>query len=141
MVWQKITIAFNVCGALLGVPAGAVGLYSAYQTNFSTEVACRDLRGSILLALEKNVDARTKHILVAKDLAQFQQSCALSDPEAKTVFESIDRHVLFADKSGEPPDSRPVKFVPPWPWLSRHHWRGVPDLAPPPRWSERPFGA
>ena len=134
-------MAFNVCGALLGVPAGAVGLYSAYQTSFSTEAACRDLRGSILLALEKNVDAKAKQVLVAKDLSEFQRNCALSDPEAKTVFESFDRNVLFAQKPGdEAPSSRRVNFAPPWPWRFHHHWHAAPGVAPPLRWPDQPFG-
>ncbi len=34
MVWTKLVTTLNVCGVLLTVPAGAVGLYTTYRANF-----------------------------------------------------------------------------------------------------------
>jgi hypothetical protein len=142
MVLSKLTMAFNVCGAMLAVPAGVIGLYTTYQANFSGEAACRGLRNSLLTTLEKNVDAEAKRVLVQKDLATFEHACALSDPDAKSVFESVDRNILFADKGDAGhANSSPVTFRP-LPWLFHHGWRGRGDMGPPPpaRWPDRPFG-
>lgn len=121
MVWAKLTTAFNICGALLAVPAGAAALYTAYQNNFSTDAACRSLRGSILSTLEKNVDAKLKRVLVHEDMTKFEHSCALNNPDAQEVFAALDSQILFPKGSEAkndpladgPPDSRPVNFGPP----------------------------
>lgn len=112
MTLHKLATTLQLAGALFTLPAGMVGLYTAYQSQFSTEVTCRNLRVSILSTLDKPVDAQAKRVLVHGDLAAFERTCALTDPDAKAVFAAIDRSILFAvnpDAHG----SRPVRFSPP----------------------------
>ena len=112
---HRLSIALQFAGAVLTLPAGVVGLYSAYQTQFSTEASCRALRAAILPVLDKPIDASAKRALVHKDLAEFERVCALTDPEAKAVFAAFDRTVLFAVDPDAKAASRPVRFVPPPP--------------------------
>jgi hypothetical protein len=137
MVWTRLITTLNVAGALLAVPAGAAGLYSTYQANFSSEVACRALRGSILASLEKNVDANIKQALVHKDVAEFEHSCALADPDAKALVTALGRNDLAA-KADAKADSRPVKFLHPLPGFLRRHW--LDEAVPPRRDPREPFG-
>lgn len=119
-MWTKLATLFQLTGAVLTVPVGLAGVYSAYRTNLSTEVACLNLRTSILGVLERQVDVNTKRVLVQKDMAAFERTCAQSDPDAKAVFAALDRTILFAPKSKfgtadtapEPEASAPVRFVP-----------------------------
>ena len=112
---HRLATALQFAGAILTLPAGVVGLYSAYQTQFSTEATCRALRGAILPVLDKPIDAQAKRALVHKDLAEFERVCALTDPDAKAVFAAFDRAVLFAVDPDAKATSRPVRFVPPPP--------------------------
>lgn len=118
-MWTKLTTLLQLAGAVLTIPAGLAGAYSAYRTNLSTEVACQNLRTSILGVLERQVDANAKRVLVQKDMAAFERTCAQSDPDAKAVFAALDRTILFAakpaDAAPEPSASAPVRFVPPPP--------------------------
>lgn len=122
-MWTKLATLFQLTGAVLTVPVGLAGAYSAYRTNLSTEVACQTLRTSILGVLERQVDANAKRVLVQKDMAAFERTCAQSDPDAKAVFAALDRTILFAPKSKlepadaapEPQASAPVRFLPPPP--------------------------
>lgn len=112
MILHKLATTLQLAGALFTLPAGLLGLYTAYQSQFSTEATCRNLRGSILATLDKPVDAQAKRALVHQDLTAFERTCALTDPDAKAVFAAIDRSILFAadpDARG----SRPVRFSPP----------------------------
>ena len=52
---EKLTTSLQFLGAALAVPAGMVGLYSAYHNYFSPEVRCQELRNSTLVTLEKNI--------------------------------------------------------------------------------------
>jgi hypothetical protein len=138
MVWTRLA-SVQLCGALLALPLGAAGLYTTYQTTWSAEASCRGLRTSILSVLEQNVDEKVKRALVHKDLAEFERSCALRDPEATAVFSALDRTILFtADpNAGTMPEGRPVRFMPP-PRALERRW---PGLVPPPDESRRrPFG-
>ena len=117
---HRLANVLQFAGAVLTIPAGVVGLYSAYQTQFSTEATCRALRGAILPVLDKPIDAQAKRALVHKDLTEFERVCALTDPEAKAVFAAFDRAVLFAVNPDANAASRPVRFVPPPP----PGWRG-----------------
>ena len=118
-MWTKLATLFQLTGAVLAIPAGLAGVYSAYRTNLSTEVACLNLRTSILGTLERQIDVNAKRVLVQKDMAAFERTCAQSDPDAKAVFAALDRTILFAPKAAdaapEPRDSAPVRFVPPPP--------------------------
>jgi hypothetical protein len=135
MLRKLVTVAW--LGAL---PAGAVGLYAAHQSHFSTVAMCRDLRGAILATLDQNVDPQFKRALVHKELTAFERTCALTDPEARAVFAALDRAILFATD----PDaarSRPVRLVPPPfppPFFDRQRGPGHgPGLFRPMR--DRPF--
>src|SRR5262245_48665856 len=110
---HRLANALQFAGAVLTLPAGVVGLFTAYQTQFSTEATCRALRGAILPGLDKPIDAQAKRALVHKDLTEFERVCALTDPEAKAVFAAFDRAVLFAINPDANAPSRPVRFVPP----------------------------
>ena len=118
-MWTKLATLFQLTGAVLTIPVGLAGAYSAYRTNISTEVACQNLRTSILGVLERQVDANAKRVLVQRDMAAFERTCAQTDPDAKAVFAALDRTVLFAPKAAdaapEPQDSAPVRFIPPPP--------------------------
>jgi hypothetical protein len=107
MVWTKLVATLNVCGVLLAVPAGAAGLYTTYLPSFSSEGTCRALRSSILSTLEKDVNATVKQALLRKDVAEFEQSCALGDPEAKALITAISNNDLVAKRDGKA-ESRPV---------------------------------
>jgi hypothetical protein len=139
MVWTRLA-SVQLCGALLALPLGAAGLYATYQTTWSAEASCRGLRTSILSVLEQNVDEKVKRALVHKDLAEFERSCALRDPEATAVFSALDRTILFtADpNAGATPEARPVRFMPPPRGLGQHRWPGV--VPPPDESRRRPFG-
>ena len=141
MVWTKVITTLNICGALLAVPAGAAGLYTTYQANFSSEVACRALRGSILAALEKAVDAKVKQALVRKDVAEFERTCALGDPDANALVRAIGNNDLAA-RGDDKADSRPVKLQRAPPWFYRRHGPNEPGVVriPPPRDPKVPFG-
>jgi len=132
MVWTRLVTTLNVCGALLAVPAGAAGLYTAYQANFSSEVTCRALRGAILSTLEKDVDATVKQTLVRKDVAEFEHSCTLGDPDAKALVTAISNNDLAA-KRDDKFESHPIKILrPPMPFFFRH-WLNRPSIVPSPR--------
>ena len=131
MVWTKLVTTLNVCGVLLAVPAGAAGLYTTYLASFSSEGTCRALRSSILSALEKDVDATVKQALLRKDVAEFEHSCALGDPEAKALITAISNNNLVAKRDGKA-ESRPVLVLrPPMPFLYRH-WLNKPGMVPVP---------
>jgi hypothetical protein len=139
MVWTRLVTTLNVCGALLAVPAGAAGLYTTYQATFSSEVACRALRGAILSALEKDVDATVKQALVHKDVAEFEHSCALGDPDAKALMTAISNNDRAA-KGDDKPESRPITILrPPMPFFFRH-WLNKQDIVPSPRDPKEPIG-
>jgi hypothetical protein len=140
MVWTKLVTTLNVCGVLLAVPAGAAGLYTTYLASFSSEGTCRALRSSILSALEKDVDATVKQALLRKDVAEFEHSCALGDPEAKALITAISNNDLVAKRDGKA-ESRPVLVLrPPMPFFYRH-WLNKPGMVPvpSPRTSREPI--
>ena len=60
------------------------------------------------------------------DLAAFERSCALTDPEARAVYSSLDHTLLFTGTG-----RTPVRFVPPAGFERR--WPGQLPPLPPPR--------
>jgi hypothetical protein len=54
------------------------------------------LRSSILSALEQDVDATVKQALVRKDVAEFEQTCALRDPEERSLFRAVIIRTYFS---------------------------------------------
>lgn len=126
MVWTKFLTTVNICGVLLTVPAGAAGLYTTYRENFSTEVTCRALRSAILTTLEMGAEASIKQALVRNDVAQFEHTCTLGDPDAKALVTAISNNDLAAKRSGNT-GSPPIMVLRPpmpflWYWL---HNRGI----------------
>jgi hypothetical protein len=140
MFLSKLSSAVQFGGALLTLPAGLVGLYTAYQSNFSTEATCRNLRGAILTTLDRNINAETKRVLVHKDLTAFERTCALSDPDAKTVFAAVDRTLLFAVDPDAAARSSPVHFSPPPPPPLPNRFSDHPLRQLFERMRHRPFG-
>jgi hypothetical protein len=143
MVWTKLITTLNVCGVLLTVPAGAVGLYTTYRANFSSEVTCRALRSSILSALETDVDAAIKQALVGKDVAEFAHSCALGDPEdARALVTAISNNDLAARRNSNA-ETLPVRILPPPMLFFHRHWLNERSTAPipSPRDFREPMGS
>lgn len=86
MGWESFTKMMQVAGAALGIPVAAAGVYSVYNTYFSTKTACQSLRGTIISTMEKNIPAETKSVLLKKDIAEFEKTCGAIDPEARSIF-------------------------------------------------------
>ena len=86
MSWEKFTKIMQLTGAALGVPVAAAGVYSVYNTYFSTKTACQNLRGAIISTLEKNISAEAKSALLKKDIVEFEKTCGAIDPDAKAIF-------------------------------------------------------
>lgn len=90
---EKITKLFQLIGAALALPVGAAGAYTVYKAHFSSDVACQNLRASIVTTMEKNVGADAKRALLKKDVAEFEKACGDIDPEARAIFvAAIDGH-------------------------------------------------
>jgi hypothetical protein len=130
MVWTKLVTTLNVCGVLLTVPAGAVGLYTTYRANFSSDVTCRALRSSILSALETDVDAAIKQALVGKDVAEFAHSCTHGDPEeVRALVTAISNNDLAARRNSNT-ESLPVRVLPPPMPFFRQYWLNKRGMGP-----------
>jgi hypothetical protein len=97
---EKLTTSLQFIGAALAVPAGAVGLYSAYHNYFSSEVICQQMRNSTLTTLEKNLPADAKHTLLRKEVGEFEAKCAEVEPETNTIFQVALRDL---EKPATPP--------------------------------------
>ena len=140
MVWTRIFTTLNVCGALLTVPAASAGLYTTYQTTFSSEATCRTLRRAILSALEKDVDAKVKQALVGRDVAEFEHSCGLGQRESKVLTKAVSNNDLAAKRGDKSSETFHV-LHPPLPGFYRH-WLNKPGIVPIPsqRAPDEPFG-
>jgi hypothetical protein len=119
--------------------AAGAALYISHQATTAADMACQGLRNSILSTLQQNVDTGVKSALVHKDLAEFERSCALRDPDAKAVYSALDRTILFTGRSEAEAVSRPVRFVPPPPGFERR-WPGLVPPPSPEEFRRRPFG-
>jgi hypothetical protein len=98
--------ALQMFGTLLAVPLGIGSAYTMYRANFSPETTCQSLRASIVLMLDKNVDAHTRHMLARHDVEAFEKTCANVDPDATAAFRSL----LSADRTAKaaPSEIKPV---------------------------------
>jgi len=98
MAWEKFTKILQLTGAALGVPVAVAGVYSVYNTYFSPTTACQNMRGAIISAMEKNIAAETKAVLLKKDIAEFEKTCGAIDPDARSIFVAA-LHQLEAEKT------------------------------------------
>lgn len=88
VTWEKLTTYLQFTGAALAIPAAAAGSYSVYRSFFTAEVACHNLRASILSTMDRNVPAEAKRTLLRKDVAEFEKKCADIDPDAHVIFQA-----------------------------------------------------
>jgi hypothetical protein len=88
MAIEKSVKIVQVIAATLGIPAAAAGSYSAYKSYFLNEDTCLRLKASILVTLDKNLPADTKHSLLRTDVSEFDKLCGKIDPEARTIFDA-----------------------------------------------------
>jgi hypothetical protein len=108
----------QMLGTLLAIPLGLASGYSMYRANFSVDTTCQSLRANIVSMLDKGVDARTRHILVRRDVETFEQTCGSVDPDATAAFKAL----LVADQAPVPapvvkrveakPEAKPVEEKP-----------------------------
>jgi hypothetical protein len=79
----------QMVGSLLAVPIGIASAYTFYRANFSPEITCQGLRGSIVAMLDRSVDATTRRILVRRDVETFEKTCGTVDPDATAAFKTL----------------------------------------------------
>ncbi len=79
----------QIVGTVLGIPLALASGYSIYRANFSPEATCGTLRANIISMLDKNADATTLRLLVRRDVATFEHSCASVDPDAVAAFRTL----------------------------------------------------
>jgi hypothetical protein len=84
---EKLTTSLQFIGAALALPAGAAGVYSAYNSYFSPEVMCQEMRNATLVTLEKNIPAEIKRVLLRKEASLFESKCGEVEPESNTIFQ------------------------------------------------------
>jgi hypothetical protein len=87
ITWDKHIRIWQLCGAILAVPAGIAGTYEAYRNYLSDGVSCSELRGSIIATLDRNIPAEMKRTLLHETIADFDKNCAAKDPDARVVFD------------------------------------------------------
>lgn len=88
MPWDKFTRFLQFAGAALAVPASAAGVYSAYRSYFSNDVACQNLRTAIVSTMERNIAPDAKQRLLRKDVGEFEKTCGDFDPDARAIFQA-----------------------------------------------------
>lgn len=87
--FARFIAGLQILGTVLGIPLGLASGYSIYRANFSPEANCGSLRGNIISMLDKNADATTLRLLVRRDVASFEKSCAAVDPDAVAAFKTL----------------------------------------------------
>jgi hypothetical protein len=102
---QKFTTVLQIVGAALGIPAAAGGTYSVYRSYFAPTANCQTLRTSLLDTIDRGISADSRRALMKKDLAEFSQKCAGSDPDAMAVF-------TVALRQTEPPPAAAAPAIP-----------------------------
>lgn len=85
----RFMTALQMIGSLLAIPLGLASGYSIYHANFSTEAQCQNLRANIVSMLDKSADATTLRMLVRRDVATFETTCGVVDPEAVAAFKNL----------------------------------------------------
>src|SRR5256886_1995293 len=88
MTAESLVKLLQMTGAALAIPAAAAGTFAAYQSYFSSDVACQKLRTNIVAILERHVAPETKRSLLKKDVAEFDELCGEGDPDARAIFQA-----------------------------------------------------
>ncbi len=96
--FTRFMTVMQLTGSLLGIPIGLASGYAIYRANFAADATCQTLRSNILATLDRSVDAATRRMLVHRDVATFERSCGVSDPDAAAAFKGL----LVADKTKAP---------------------------------------
>ena len=96
--FTRFMTVMQLTGSLLGIPIGLASGYAIYRANFAADATCQTLRSNILATLDRSVDAATRRMLVHRDVATFERSCGVSDPDAAAAFKGL----LVADKAKAP---------------------------------------
>ncbi|HET7847787.1 MAG TPA: hypothetical protein VFL51_01875 [Pseudolabrys sp.] len=91
----RVISGAQMLSTLLAVPLGLASGYSIYRANFSPETTCQNLRAGIIAMLDKKVDAAMRHMLVRRDVEEFERSCGSVDPDATAAF----KRLLAADRA------------------------------------------
>ena len=91
----RFMTVLQMAGSLLAIPVGLASGYSIYRANFSPETTCQSLRANIVGMIDKQIDARTRRLLVRRDVETFEKACAAVDPEAVAAFKTL----LSAEKA------------------------------------------
>ena len=86
MSFDRTIRVVQICGMLMGIPITLAGIYTVYRTFFTAEVACQQLRNSVLSTLERNIGAEMKRELVRRDVTEFEKRCGHLDPDARSIF-------------------------------------------------------
>lgn len=87
--FTRFVAGVQILGTLLAIPVGLASGYSIYRANFSPEAHCGTLRANIISMLDKKADASTLRLLVRRDVATFERSCASVDPDAVAAFRTL----------------------------------------------------
>ncbi|MEJ2624355.1 MAG: hypothetical protein P8Z80_07410 [Pseudolabrys sp.] len=87
--FTRFIAGVQILGTVLAIPLGLASGYSIYRSNFSPEAKCGSLRANIISMLDKNADATTLRLLVRRDVATFEHSCAAVDPDAVAAFKTL----------------------------------------------------
>lgn len=98
----RVLSFLQMAGSVLAIPVALGSAYTVYQTNFSPDTQCQQLRASIIAMIDKKIDAATRRMLVRRDVETFEKSCGAFDPDAKAAFVTL----LQAESRIVPP--RPV---------------------------------
>jgi len=80
---------FQLAGSFLAIPVALGSAYTVYQTNFSPDTQCQQLRANIIAMIDKKIDAATRRMLVRRDVETFEKSCGAFDPDAKAAFVTL----------------------------------------------------
>lgn len=87
--FTRFIAGVQILATMLAIPVGLASGYSIYRANFSPEAKCGTLRANIISMLDKNADASTLRLLVRRDVATFERSCASVDPDAVAAFKAL----------------------------------------------------
>lgn len=88
MTWENLTTYLQLTGAAIAIPAAAGGTYTFYQSYFGADMACQNLRNTIVTTMEKIVPPEAKRALLRKDVTEFDKKCSVVDPDSHVIFQA-----------------------------------------------------